>query len=476
MLKRLKFFNLFKLNKLRPYIYLLFISCLLLIGCKIKKFEALTPNLEGEIPPDHLFSSQIDDHNLSSNLFFQSLGLNDKLMELIEIGLNENPGWLARMKSVELAKAKAGYFFDESKPQLTTSLGLNSGKENTRESKFRTQQTPRWHSRSNFSWEFDLWGKWASHKKEAEQYIEAEFHTQNGAQLTLIYEIANLWYRYLYLNEDLTLIKNQIKNHHESHILHLYNYHAGLDDNQSLIVMENEIKLLALDYNQKKRELSICQTQLSSLLGDPLDFNASNTTLFSEEPIPMPPNILPTMALKNRPDILAAQSKLIAHTHHTKATKLNLYPSINLNLSSVAMTSDLSRPFEQWKISGGPTFDIPIWSPQRKTQLAVDKKNLEIMELEWKETILNAIKEVELSLITHKSFSEDLKISQNLEDEYFKLVKLTNYKFEAGLLSKIDLLKKINTAVQAKRKANAAKLNCFFSFLNLAMSLGVNWA
>ena len=43
-------------------------------------------------------------------------------------------GWLARMKSVELAKAKAGYFFDESKPQLTTSLGLNSGKENTRES------------------------------------------------------------------------------------------------------------------------------------------------------------------------------------------------------------------------------------------------------------------------------------------------------------------------------------------------------
>ena len=82
-----------------------------------------------------------------------------KLIELIEIGLKENPGWLARMKSIELAKAKAGYFFDESKPQLITSVGFNYGKRKYVESKFRTQQTPRWHSRSNFSWEFDLWGK-----------------------------------------------------------------------------------------------------------------------------------------------------------------------------------------------------------------------------------------------------------------------------------------------------------------------------
>ena len=139
------------------------------------------------------------------------------------------------------------------------------------------------------------------------------------------------------------------------------------------------------------------------------------------------------------------------------------------------MSGDLSKPFEQWKIFGGPILDIPIWSPRRKTRLDVDNKGLKVMELEWKDTILQAIMEIETSMIMYNSLSEDLKILQNLVHENSKLVQLNENKFNAGLLSKMKLLEKVNDFEQSKRKANAAKLVCFLSFLNLSMNLGINW-
>ena len=39
------------------------------------------------------------------------------------------------------------------------------------------------------------------------------------------------------------------------------------------------------------------------------------------------------------------------------------------------MGGDFSSPFTQWKINGGPVFDIPIWDPKRKTSLDVNQNS-----------------------------------------------------------------------------------------------------
>lgn len=475
MPNKFKFFNLKIFEKSILNIFLHFVTCFLLTSCVSNKVNDFRSNIETDFPPNDQFSLPSNEQNKSNNLIFQSLGLNHQLFNLIEQALKENPGWLVKLAKVDLARAKAGHHTVKSKLKMNSSLSWISGKERTRESKFKTQKVPDWHSRGNIGWELDLWGKWDAHRKEAESYIDAELYIQKGAQLTLIYEIAKLWYQNAYLKEDLLLIKNQIRNHHEVHVLHLHNYHAGLDDNQSLITMENTIKLLVLDYNQKKRELMVCQTQLGSLIGNPLDFNDSNTVQFSEEPIPHSPHNLPSNALKNRPDILEAQARFIAQFQHAKGSSLNLYPSINLNLSSITMSGDLSKPFEQWKVSGGPVIDIPIWSPQRQTELRVAERKLKVMKLEWKNTVLKAVQEIESSLIIHQSLSEDLKIAQNLESKYSQIEKLTANKFNSGLVSKIDLLENISASIEAKRETSASKLNYIFSFFNLSKSLGINW-
>ena len=123
-------------------IFLYFLFFLLLTSCITSKITVPTSDLEAGLPPDHQFSLVNNENNSSNDLFFQSLDLNDKIFELIGIALKKNPGWMARLARIELARAKVGYFIDESKAQFNTSAEWAPGKENTRDSKFQTQHTP----------------------------------------------------------------------------------------------------------------------------------------------------------------------------------------------------------------------------------------------------------------------------------------------------------------------------------------------
>ncbi len=456
--------------------YLYFVTICLLNGCVSSGLKKFNPSKEAKFPPDHLFSINSKEQNSSDNLFFQTLGLSPEIINLVDKALKENPGWLAQLAKVDEVKESVGLLTDDIKPKFNSSLGWLPGRESTRESDFKTSKTPELKSKAVLGWEIDLWGKWSARKKEADHAIINETHIRDGAKLTLIYEIAKLWYQYEFQTEDLSCVENLIKNHHEAHILHLHKYHAGLDGNESLIVMENEIKQLVLEYNRVKSKKAVYKTGLQTILGGTLDYNFSNVRIFSNEPIPDLPKKLPSIALRGRPDILASYARLMAQSQRAKASILNLYPSLNLNFTGIGMTGDLSKPFDQWRLNGGPIIDIPLWSPKRKTQLAIDQQKLKILELEWKKTILNAVRDIESALINHQSLIENLAISENLKEEQFKVYKLTEHKYHAGLISKIDLLKKYNEYEQARRNAISIKLSSFLSFIQLAKSLGINWA
>jgi outer membrane protein TolC len=179
--------------------------------------------------------------------------------------------------------------------------------------------------------------------------------------------------------------------------------------------------------------------------------------------------------LQGRPDILAGQLKIYAQAHRINASRLNLYPSLNLNLSGIGMSSDLSDGFEQWKFSGGPVIDLPILSPRRRTQLRIDEATLKMIGLEWKATLIGAVKEIETATIKHQSSANDFKISQNLVDEFMKSYEISDQKFQAGLISKIDFIQDVNRLNESKRTSLNYRNNYWKSFLILSEGLGINW-
>ena len=139
------------------------------------------------------------------------------------------------------------------------------------------------------------------------------------------------------------------------------------------------------------------------------------------------------------------------------------------------MSGDLSKPFTQWKLQGGPILDIPLWSPKRKLKVAEDKAKLRAAELDWKTLILRGVEEIEKAKIRHFYASEELALSQNITDQFKDLAEIAGQKFEAGLTSKMDFLKiKILWTAQ-KRTMLQKRYDLWVSVLDLGKSLGFGW-
>lgn len=455
--------------------YLYFLCIYMVTSCVNHRNDYLKHPPESKLNYNHQFSLNAEDNNVSLEVSFQSTIKNRYLHDLIQKALKENPSWHAKLAKLDLVKSKSGFGTDGSKPLSKGSIGLNQGKEKSKLTNFQTSRTPRWESSAMYGWEVDLWGKWSERKKESAKFIEAEKHILEGAKLKLIYSITERWLMACFLKEELAIATRQISDHHEAHILHLHKYNAGLDDNISLIEMETQIKLQVLEYNRIKQDLDICMIQLGTLLGSPLDGNLSEIPNLSSLTLPSLPSLLPTRLLQGRPDILAGQLKIYAQAHRINASRLNLYPSLNLNLSGIGMSGDLSDGFEQWKFSGGPVIDLPILSPQRRTQLRIDEASFKMIDLEWKASLLRAVKEIETATINHQSNVEDFKISQNLVDEFIKAYQISDLKFQAGLISRIDLIQEMNRLNESKRTSLNYRSNYWKSFLILSEGLGINW-
>ena len=456
-------------------LYLYFVLYLLLCSCVIRDNELLKTQqkISDSIGGD--LSLKTTHPDVEGNVTFQTIFTNKDLNFLITKALKESPDWHAKLAKLDLAISRNGYYTNDSKPTLNVSTGWKAGKEKTKATELQTSRIPEWGTTATYNWELDLWGKWKERKKESAKLIKAEKHILEGAKLKLIYSIAERWLMACFLKEDLAIMTTQIRNHNEAHILHLHKYNAGLDDNTSLIEMETKIKLQVIDHNRIKQDLRTCIIQLGTLLGSPLDGNLSDIPNLSSLTLPNLPSLVPSRLLRGRPDIIAGQLMIYAHAHRVNASQLNLYPSLNLNLSGIGMSSALSDGFEQWKFSGGPVIDLPIISPRRRSQLRIDEASLKMIDLEWKTTLLKAVKEIETATIKHRSNVEDYKISQNLVDEFIKAYKISNLKFQAGLTSKIDLIQQIDRLNETKRTSLIHRSKYWKSFLFLTEGLGINW-
>ena len=97
--------------------------------------------------------------------------------------------------------------------------------------------------------------------------VSAENHFILVAQLELIYEISESGNKMKLLKEDIQLVHDQIRQHHEIHTLPCIGTYAGLEDNSSIIEMEISLKLLASEYNLLLQNLEQAKITTITLLG-----------------------------------------------------------------------------------------------------------------------------------------------------------------------------------------------------------------
>ncbi|MCI5045956.1 MAG: TolC family protein [Aquisalinus sp.] len=160
---------------------------------------------------------------------------------------------------------------------------------------------------------------------------------------------------------------------------------------------------------------------------------------------------VPADILRQRPDVRAAEARLIAALARVGVEKADLYPRLRLpgQITSSSNADDFS--FEEVRLSIAALVDVPLFDMgRRRAELAAQERAAAAAALNREQQILTALQEVENALLSVEALSArlvELEFAvQSSESAYRQLDAL----YREGLASFIDVLDAQRTLISTR--------------------------
>lgn len=330
----------------------------------------------------------------------------------------------------------------------------------------------------NGSYYLDFWGKVRSMTEAAMAELFSSIETRRTVILTLITAVASTYIDILQIDEEILITKQTIDTRNQSYYLATVRFELGytskMEVDQALSeVEEATVKLYSLQIELAKRE-----DLLINLLGKTSGKIKRGRSLNQLISPPSVPTYLPSKLLEQRPDILAAEQKLIAANANIGVAKANFFPQMNLSGYIGTGTSTFNTLFSNnasvWQY--GISILQEIFTGGKLTgELKLARAQKEELLHSYESTILKAVQEVNDALISHKIALEQEKLQKKQVDTLKDYLYLAGLQYQNGLTDYLTFL-------DAERKFFNAELNyaeaqgySFITLINIYKALGGGW-
>ena len=250
------------------------------------------------------------------------------------------------------------------------------------------------------SWELDLWNRLGLQERAALAEAQASEADLAAARLSVAGQVARTWLSLTELERQRALAARTAEAFRNTLQIAEDRYDRGLispvDVHLTRTQTENTEALLALRENQ----LQQTARQLEVLLGRYPKGALRGAGAFPEAVAPVPAG-LPADLVLRRPDLVAAERRLVASQARTGVARRNLLPSLTLT-GSTGTTSNqlgdlLDGDFGVWSIAGSllqPIFQGGRLRAQVRANAAAEDAAL----ARWAQSVLTAFADVETAL------------------------------------------------------------------------------
>jgi len=187
---------------------------------------------------------------------------------------------------------------------------------------------------------------------------------------------------------------------------------------------------------------------------------------------------VPYLLLRNRPDVIAAESEFIQSFELTNVALSNFYPSLTLS----AAGGFQSMEFQNWfntnslfaNLVGGLT--QPIFNQRKvRTQYEVSQAKQEQALLNFKNTLLIAGKEVSDALYSYQAEVDKFEYRENEVEALRRAETNSEELLDNGYANYLDLLTARESVLRAEINSINNKLQQLLSAVRLYRSLGGGW-
>ena len=328
----------------------------------------------------------------------------------------------------------------------------------------------------NASYELDLWGRVNSTAKAAQYTAEAGRFDLQSAAMTISANIADSWLALIAQQEKVRLIEEQIETNEK--VLNLLKLRQRNAQSTALDVLQQKQALSAVRalLPPAELQLGLLKSQLTVLLGRPAgsDITISTAVL---PPLPARPEAgLPSDLLLNRPDIRAGLLRLEAADRSVAAAQANRLPTITLSGSLSASDSDIGDVLDNWAgnlLAGlaAPLFD----AGSRKAESEYQRALAEEQVATYRETVLNAITEVNNALLTERKTAEQQQAEQLQLESVSDNYKEARLRYRNGQSTYLAVLNALTSKQSIERSLITTQLSLRSARIELYRALGGDW-
>ena len=405
----------------------------------------------------------------------------ERLTQLIEMSFAQNRDMVSSRAKVLEARAQLGVTMSGMSPKAdggavwTNSRGSDNAGGAGSTNLYRVGM--------DASWELDFFGKKAEELKAYKASLEEQEAALQSAWVSLSAEVAANYITLRTLQERLRIAEKNIAVQKDIYELVKSQYDAGLRDELSVQQAEYTLERTKSSVPSLVQSISETMNALAILTGEiPGSLNeilsaGNDSTLIPQADVSSLVGI-PAEALRQRPDIRAAERAWYAQVSRRKSAEKSYYPAISLigsiGLESLSSSNLLEAGSQAFSI--GPRITWPIFnSGAIRKNIRVQSAREEQYLAAFESVILQAVSEVRNSLTANAQEAERNIILKNGLKSARSALDIARDKYVQGLVPFNDVLTAMQAVYSLEDDCAASDGRKMMNLTALFKALGGGW-
>ncbi|WP_336664604.1 efflux transporter outer membrane subunit [Elizabethkingia meningoseptica] len=454
------------------------------ISCTVQKYE------QPKIPVPQSYSEQqiqVEDFQNIAKISYRDFYKDPVLISLIDKALAGNSDMQVALKQIELASL--GY--QQSKwgnvPKVSLTIAnasINRPSDNSingiSASQFLGKRyTEDYTTAASISWEADIWGKIKSTKEEA---LAGYLQTQEAAKAVktrLVSEVVQGYYNLLMLDTQLEITRSNMALSEKTLALIKKQYEVGIGTALAVQQQETNLDQIRKSIPAIESAISTQEHALNILSGSfPSRIERTASLDSVEAPVGLSTGI-PSELLSYRPDIKTQELNFRRSVASINIAKASMYPVLNITaqggLNAFKASDWFKVPGSLFGTVAGALVQPLLQGKQLKTQYEQSKITSQQAEIQFKQSVVQAVGEVSDVLVQIDKLKEQRSVGEAMVKRSNEAVKNAEMLFKYNEATYLEMLVAQTNKLQAELDLANIKTQQLNATTSLYRSLGGGW-
>ena len=405
---------------------------------------------------------------------------NAELDELEKRLIAGNPTLAAALANYAAARALS----DQARAGLFPTLAVGAGAGRARESlndPLRGPTAPTYYNDDTLggsaSYELDLWGRIRNEVAVGEANAGAAAADLENARLSLIAQLADDYVQLRSLDHDSAILDATVSAYTRALSITRERHDAGIAPGLDVSQAQTQLETARSQAAQTLAQRALMEHAIAALLG-------VSASAFSIKPgivaikLPQIPTGVPSTLLERRPDIAAAQRRMIAANANIGVARAAFFPSLTLGaqggVQSGGFANLLSAPSSFWAIGVNSMLTV-FDAGRRRAQVAQARAEFDASAANYRGTVVSAFQQVEDSLATLNHYHDAAVEEKAAVDAAQRTLDLSMALYVKGATDYLTVVTSQTAVLQTQLEALNLDTLQLRASVDLIRALGGGW-